>query len=117
MSTLNAVNNLGSLYRDQGRLMEAESMYQRALLGKKKTLGPEHTSTLDTVNNLGLLWNNQGKLKEAEAMYQCALAGYEKTWGPDHTSTLNTVNNLGSLYRPRQAEGGRGDVSSSSGRL
>ena len=32
-STLNTVNNLGILYRDQGRLTEAESMYQRALSG------------------------------------------------------------------------------------
>jgi hypothetical protein len=28
-------------------------MYQRALAGKEKALGPDHTSTLDTVDNLG----------------------------------------------------------------
>ena len=28
-------------------------MYNRALEGKEKTLGPKHTSTLDTVNNFG----------------------------------------------------------------
>jgi hypothetical protein len=27
-------------------------MYNRALAGYEKALGPEHTSTLDTVNNL-----------------------------------------------------------------
>jgi tetratricopeptide (TPR) repeat protein len=32
-STLFAVNNLGLLYLDQGKLAEAEQMYQRALLG------------------------------------------------------------------------------------
>lgn len=32
-STLNTVNNLGGLYRDQGRLTEAESMFQWALSG------------------------------------------------------------------------------------
>jgi tetratricopeptide (TPR) repeat protein len=30
-STLDTVNNLGNLYRDQGKLDEAEKMYQRAL--------------------------------------------------------------------------------------
>jgi hypothetical protein len=48
-------HNLGLLYADQGKLDEAEKMYQRALQGKEKAWGPDHTSTLDTVNNLGLL--------------------------------------------------------------
>jgi len=47
-STLSTVNNLGSLYDDQGKLKEAEEMYQRALEGKEKALGSDHTSTLDT---------------------------------------------------------------------
>ena len=62
-------------------------MYRRALEGKEKAWGPEHTSTLDTVNNLGNLYANQGKMQEAEAMYRRALEGYEKAWGPEHTST------------------------------
>jgi tetratricopeptide (TPR) repeat protein len=55
-STLDTVNNLGLLYKSQGKLDEAEKMYQRALQGKEKAWGPDHTSTLDTVNNLGLLY-------------------------------------------------------------
>ncbi|GFF56548.1 putative Pfs, NB-ARC and TPR domain protein [Aspergillus udagawae] len=94
-----ALLGLGNLYKDQGKLKEAEEMYQQALAGYEKALGPDHTSTLDTINNLGSLYKDQGKLKEAEEMYQQALAGYEKALGPDHTSTLDAVNNLGSLYR------------------
>src|SRR5256885_10434442 len=74
-------------------------MYIRALVGKEKALGPDHTSTLATVNNLGNLYRDQGKLAEAEQMYVRALAGREKALGPDHTSTLTTVHNLGNLYR------------------
>ncbi|GKT67558.1 NB-ARC and TPR domain protein [Colletotrichum tofieldiae] len=88
----------GILYSDQGRLKEAEAMYDRALHGKEKALGPYHTSTLSTVNNLGLLYNIQVRLKEAEEMYERALQGYEKALGPDHASALSTVNNLGFLY-------------------
>ncbi|RYO80968.1 hypothetical protein DL762_007374 [Monosporascus cannonballus] len=94
-----AFHNLGLLYSDQGKLKEAEEMYQRALQGCEKALGPDHTLTLNTVNNLGSLYKDQGKLKEAEKMYQRALQGYEKALGPDHTSTLSTVNNLGILYK------------------
>ncbi|KAF4486735.1 Nephrocystin-3 [Colletotrichum fructicola Nara gc5] len=89
---------LGNLYSDQGRLQEAEDMYQRALQGSEKALGPDHTSTLLTVNNLGNLYSKQGRLQEAEDMYERALQGSEKALGPDHTSTLLTVNNLGNLY-------------------
>ncbi|OQD61046.1 hypothetical protein PENPOL_c019G04134, partial [Penicillium polonicum] len=93
-----AFRGLGNLYYDQGKLKEAEEIYQRALVGCEKALGLDHTSTLSTVNNLGNLYYKQGKLKEAEEMYQRALASYEKALGPDHTSTLDTVHNLGTLY-------------------
>ncbi|KAG7289879.1 hypothetical protein NEMBOFW57_006256 [Staphylotrichum longicolle] len=95
---VDAIQMLGALYADQGRLEEAEAMYNRALQGKEKALGRDHTSTLNTVNNLGALYADQGRLAEAEAMYNRALQGYEKALGRDHTSTLNTVNNLGNLY-------------------
>ncbi|KAK2752266.1 NB-ARC and TPR domain protein [Colletotrichum kahawae] len=91
--------NLGILYKDQGRLKQAEAMYELALRGYEKALGPDHTSTLATVNNLGSLYKDQGRLKEAEAMYERALQGCEKAQGPDHTSILDTVNNLGRLYK------------------
>ncbi|KAH7372236.1 hypothetical protein BKA66DRAFT_423213 [Pyrenochaeta sp. MPI-SDFR-AT-0127] len=95
---LGAIHLLGNLYADQGKLDEAEQMYERALRGTEEALGPKHTSTLDTVNNLGLLYADQGKLSEAEQMYERALRGTEEALGPKHTSTLQTVNNLGSLY-------------------
>lgn len=66
---------------DQGRHKEAEVMYERALDGREKAWGLEHTSTLDTVNNLGNLYNERGRHKEAEAMYKQALKGYEELLG------------------------------------
>ena len=97
-TVLDAIHLLGLLYQNQGKMAEAEKMYQRALEGYEKAWGPKHTSTLITVNNLGNLYANQGKIIEAEKMYQRALKGYEKAWGPEHTSTLDTVNNLSVLY-------------------
>ncbi|OXV10858.1 hypothetical protein Egran_01381, partial [Elaphomyces granulatus] len=121
-STLDTVNNLGALYTNQGKLDEAEKMYQRALHGYEKAWGPDHTSTLDTVNNLGILYKsqgigprsyinvnnwgllymNQGKLDEAEKMYQRALPGYETALGLENVTrylpALNTMWNLGYLF-------------------
>ena len=77
-STLSTVNNLGVLYKDQGRMKEAEEMYMRALRGYKDAWGAKHTSTLSTVNNLGNLYRRQGRMKEAEEMYVRALRGRRK---------------------------------------
>jgi tetratricopeptide (TPR) repeat protein len=94
-----AIHGLGQLYANQGKLIEAEQMYDRALQGKEEALGHNHTSTLRTVGNLGILYKNQGKLAEAEQMYERALRGKEEALGPNHTSTLRTVGNLGLLYK------------------
>jgi Tfp pilus assembly protein PilF len=59
-------------------------MFQRALKGFEKALGPDHTLTLDTVHNLGVLYADQGKLDKAEEMYQRALKGFEKALDPDN---------------------------------
>ncbi|KAJ6157221.1 TPR-like protein [Penicillium chrysogenum] len=89
-----AFYGLENLYYDQGKLKEAEEIYQRvvvvtlglsirlrsttlvlsirlrrALAGYKKALGPDYTSTLSTVGNLGNFNYNQSNLKEAEEMY------------------------------------------------
>ena len=89
------------LYQQSDMNTEAEDIYLRALAGKEKAWGPEHTSTLDTVNNLGALYSDQSKMKEAEDMCLRALAGYEKAWGPEHKQTLDTRYNLGLLYKIR----------------
>ncbi|KAB2098622.1 hypothetical protein AG0111_0g13152 [Alternaria gaisen] len=98
-TVLDAVHMLGVLYANQGRLGEAEQMYERALQGYEEALGRNHSSTLNTVNNLGLLYKNQGKLGEAEKMFERALRGKEEALGVGHSSTLDTVNNLGLLYK------------------
>ncbi|CAN9212127.1 unnamed protein product [Alternaria alternata] len=97
-TVLAAVHTLGNLYADQGRLGEAEQMYERALRGFEEALGVGHSSTLQTVNNLGNLYANQGRSGKAEQMFERALRGKEEALGVGHSSTLETVNNLGLLY-------------------
>jgi len=93
-----ALNKLGILWCDQGKLAEAEAIYTRALQGYEKAFGPKHISTLGTYNSLGVLYFKQGKLVEAETMYTRALQGREEILGPNHILTLETVNSLGILW-------------------
>lgn len=81
-------------------------MYQRALAGKEKTWGPQHTSTLNTVNNLGNLYRNLGRLEDAEQMYQRALAGYAKAIHPNNLLTcVPALNNMWAFASLRQRQG------------
>jgi tetratricopeptide (TPR) repeat protein len=96
-----ALHSLGDLYKNQGKLAEAEAMYDRALQGCEEALGPKHTSTLETVHTLGDLYADQGRLAEAEAMYDRALQGYEEALGaklfPSYMPALNAMFTFGNL--------------------
>jgi tetratricopeptide (TPR) repeat protein len=95
---LDATNLLGNLYSYQGKLVQAEQMYEQTLRGYKEVLGDFHTSTLQTVNNLGALYRDQGKLAAAEQMLVQALQGRQQALGHKHSLTLDTVTNLGILH-------------------
>ncbi|GIC85854.1 uncharacterized protein Aud_001694 [Aspergillus udagawae] len=98
-SLLKAIQLVGNLYFDQGKLRDAEAMYQHALTGFMQVLGPDHASTLGAMHSLGNLYNDQGRFNEAEQLYQKALAGYEIKLGHEHPDTLTTIHYLGDLYR------------------
>jgi hypothetical protein len=56
---LNAIYNMGLLYRDQSKVEEAKTMLQRALAGYKKILGPHHYYTRVVANELKKLTATQ----------------------------------------------------------
>ena len=81
-----AIHLLGNLYADQGKLDEAEKMYQRALLGKEKALDANFETYLPALNTmwgLASLCERQADLPQAKLMYTKALNGYTKAVGPD----------------------------------
>jgi tetratricopeptide (TPR) repeat protein len=81
-------------------------MYQQALQGYKKALGPEHTSRLDTVNNLDNLYADLGRLDEAEEMYQRALDGYVKAINPKDLMTyVPALNNMWAFASLHKSQG------------
>ncbi|KAL3434556.1 hypothetical protein BDV09DRAFT_195760 [Aspergillus tetrazonus] len=90
---------LTSFYEKQGRLSEAEAMYQRALAGYNTTLSQNHLSVPKAKNNLGRVYHNQGKLHQAGKLLQEALTGKTMILGLAHISTLRILNNLGSLFQ------------------
>jgi len=94
------LHRLGLLLRGSGKAGRGEKMYQRALQGYEKALGPGHTSTLRTVYNLAFSTRTMASWTRPR---RCTSGHCKDTrrHGPDHTSTLDTVNNLGNLIRFR----------------
>jgi len=102
LARANTVNSLG--LRGAG----AEKIFQRALKGYQKALGPKHPSTLEMVNNLGLLYANIGGLEVAKKRHRRALEGYERALdqevAKDNIPALNTAEDLVDPFKTTSRE-------------
>jgi hypothetical protein len=76
-------------------------MYQWALQGYEKAIGPDNIITyvlaLNTTLNLGLLFECQADLAKARTMFSKALRGYEQVFGPDHAKSETLRDQLCAL--------------------
>ena len=50
-----SLNNLAELYQGHGKYAEAEPLYQRSLMIREKTLGPEHLDVAKALENYAAL--------------------------------------------------------------
>ncbi len=99
------IDNLATVYEDQGKYSKAEPLYKRAIAIDEKALGPEHPGLATDLNNLASLYRNQGKYSEAEPLYKRALVIREKKFGPVHPSTRTIRENYDSLLRKLNKKG------------
>jgi tetratricopeptide (TPR) repeat protein len=94
---------LVSVYKQQNRSTDAESLLQRIL---ELVTGMSEVETIRMVNSIAILQKKQGKLEEAEAMYLRALKMYEQLSGASlsvcREDYLSTLNNLGLLYKTKR---------------
>ncbi len=63
-----SLNNLASLYHNQGKYAQAEPLYQRALAIWEKALGPEHPQVATFLENFGDLLRKMNRDAEADKM-------------------------------------------------
>ncbi len=80
--------NLGIVYRQQGKLADAEAAFGGAINANRKNL--------DAYNQLAILLREQGRFAEAEVTYQEALT----VW-PEHPETHRNLGILYDLYMGR----------------
>src|SRR5260370_8818725 len=82
-------HQLAYLYQQQGKYLEAEPLYLRALSIYEQALGPEHPSTGNTLHALAYLYQEQDKYLEAEPLNLRALSITNQPLSPYHPSTGN----------------------------
>ncbi len=93
------LNNIGNVYRSQGKFEEAEANYMRAIAILENSVGAEHPNLATVLNNLAVLYRKQSKYKEAEVLYRRVLSIVEKALGPKHRNVYISLNNLALLYQ------------------
>ncbi|KAF2259110.1 HET-domain-containing protein [Lojkania enalia] len=106
-----ALDMLGVLYADQGKLAEAEAMYSklaeaeamysRALQGYEEALSPQllpsYLPALNTMFAFGDLFSQTDRKDLAKAMYSQALSGYTSIQGPSSKSCQQLKDRLHTL--------------------
>jgi tetratricopeptide (TPR) repeat protein len=106
--TLETINDLGILHRQQQHYEKAERLLTEAFEGRKIKLGDDHPHTLQTVYELAILYKEQAQYEKAELLLLQAIEGRRLKLGDTHPYTLESWNNLIDLYeawnKPEKAE-------------
>jgi tetratricopeptide (TPR) repeat protein len=92
------LNNLGALYFQQGRLIEAAHLYQRALAIRENALAPDHPDLATSLFNLASVYHEQKRTPEAEDHLTRALEIRRRILGANHPLTAQCLQNLGVIY-------------------
>jgi tetratricopeptide (TPR) repeat protein len=101
------LNNLASLYENQGRFADAKLLYKRSLEITQSVLGPDHVEIAPVLNNLALLYDREGRYTDADPLYKRLFAILEAVYGPNHPYVGKSVNNAAERLR---AQGRYGDA-------
>ena len=97
--TLDSLNNLGQVFRQQGNYYNAEAIQQRALETTRRVLGEDDPLTLVCIGNLALTYSGQGRWKEAEGLQVQVMEISKKTLGLNHPDTITSMANLALTWK------------------
>jgi tetratricopeptide (TPR) repeat protein len=82
------------VYRQEGRLPEAEPMAREALGIRQKLFGNESLEVADSRRNLSIILGDESKWAESEAMAREVLATRRKLLGPEHPWVASALTDV-----------------------
>ncbi|MCW5966463.1 MAG: tetratricopeptide repeat protein [Bryobacterales bacterium] len=90
-------NNLGELYRAEGKIEPAAALFEEAIAALERSPGGATIQLAPVLNNLAELHRAAGRLEQAEPLYRRAMHLLEKALGPTNAQVAVVCNNLGGL--------------------
>ena len=93
------MDHLANLYLSEGKFGLAKSIYQRAALLRKDTLGPCHITTLENYLEIINIKRLQGRYSEALTLHQDLHAKIQKLFSPCHNLGLGSRILLARILR------------------
>lgn len=89
-----ALNNAAGLYRDVGRLDEAEELYRELIRRYVDVDDTNCQGYFERLDNLGVLLASRGKIAEAVELQEAARAGLARLLGESHLDAVQADSNL-----------------------
>ena len=93
-----SLNNIGSVYFDQGDYTKALEYYDKALKIRTELLGENHPDVAVSLNNIGSVYFDQGDYTKALEYYDKALKILTELLGEFHPDVATSLNNIGFVY-------------------
>ncbi|MHC4638912.1 MAG: protein kinase domain-containing protein, partial [Planctomycetota bacterium] len=103
--TAGALSTLGHVYKNMGRLEEAETQSIKAVEFARRFLGAEHEQTLWSMNTLALIYRDQRRYEESELLFLEMLEISRRVFGEDHVTSLFFRGNLAKTYMDKGKHG------------
>ncbi len=94
-----ALDQLGALYRNLGRYEDALETYKKVEEEAASCFGPADPSFATVLDNIAGLYWMTGRYEEAEQYCRRALEIYTRTVGPQHVLAVTVLNTLGIIRR------------------
>ena len=96
--TARTLHSLGTVYQGQGRMEDAQRLYQRALAIWEKNPGVGILDAATVEASLAAIYTHQGYYSKAESLLKKALATRESVGGANRAEISSVMSNLGFLY-------------------
>jgi eukaryotic-like serine/threonine-protein kinase len=88
------LNNLATVYQDQGKMTDAENMFRESLALWRHLLGEASAQEAKVLNNLAWLCCSEGKMPEAERLSRQSLEIRRRVLGQKHDDLAESLNTL-----------------------
>jgi tetratricopeptide (TPR) repeat protein len=88
------LHNLARSCQKQGKYVEAETLLERVLHMRERTLAADHLDIAYTLYDLADLWETTGKAVETQPLFSRALDIFTHVLGPEHRLTCEARQRL-----------------------